>query len=92
MSSTRKENTDILQLQMSAHPDIISELLHTMQSCICDAKSWATANKLELNNNKTELMLVTEKRTKHLNNPPSSINIGKAQIPLNSLRRIWALL
>ena len=29
---------DDLQLQMSAPPDRISELLHSMQSCICDVK------------------------------------------------------
>ena len=50
---------DDLQLQMSASPDRISELLHSMQSCICDVKAWATANMLKLNDNKTELMLVT---------------------------------
>ena len=35
---------DDLQLQMSAPPDRISELLHSMQSC--DVKAWATANML----------------------------------------------
>ena len=54
---------DELQLQMSAPPDRISELLHSMQSCICDVKAWATANMLMLNEDKTELMLVTSKRT-----------------------------
>ena len=54
---------DDLQLQMSAPPDTISELLHSMQSCICDVKAWATANMLKLNDNKTELLLVTSKRT-----------------------------
>ena len=48
-----------LQLQMSAPPDRIYELLHSMQSCIRDVKAWATANMLKLNDNKTELMLVT---------------------------------
>ena len=72
---------DDLQLQMSAPPDIISELLHSMQSCICDIKAWATANMLKLNDNKTELMLVTSKRTKHLHSLPTSITIGNAQIP-----------
>ena len=72
---------DDLQLQMSAPPDEISELLHTMLSCICDVKAWATANMLKLNDNKTELMLVTSMRTKHLNNLPTSITIGTAQIP-----------
>ena len=39
---------DDLQLQMSAPPDRISELLHTIQSCISDVKAWATANMLNL--------------------------------------------
>ena len=41
-------NADDLQLQMSAPPDRISELLHSMQSCIGDVKAWATANMLKL--------------------------------------------
>ena len=72
---------DDLQLQMSAPPDRTSELLHSMQSCISDAKAWTTANMLKLNDNKTELMLVTSNRTKHLHSLPTSITIGNAQIP-----------
>ena len=72
---------DNLQLQMSAPPDRISELLHSMQSCISDVKAWATANMLKLNDSKTELILVTSKRSKHLHNLPTSITIGNAQIP-----------
>ena len=66
---------------MSAPPDRISELLHSMQSCIGDAIAWATANMLKLNDNKTEVMLVTSKRTKHLHNLPTSITMGNAKIP-----------
>ena len=62
-------------------PDKISELLHSMQSCISDVKAWATANMLKLNGNNTEFMLVTTKRAKHLHNLPTSITIGNAQIP-----------
>ena len=76
---------DNLQLRMSAPPDGIPELLHTMQSCISDVKAWTTANMLRLNDNKTELMLVTRKRTKHLHNLPTSITVANAQITLNSL-------
>ena len=72
---------DDLQLQMSAPPDRISELLHSMQSCISDVDAWATANMLRLNDYKTELMLVTSKRTEHLNNLPNSITMGSDQIP-----------
>ena len=73
---------DDIQLQMSDPHDGISELLHSMQSCMSDVKAWATANMPKLNDNKTELMLVTSKRTKHLYNLPSSLTIGNAQIPL----------
>ena len=66
---------------MSAPPDGISELLHSMQLCISDVKAWATANMLKLNDSKTELMLVTSKRSKHLHNLRTSITIGNAQIP-----------
>ena len=71
---------DDLQLQMSAPLDRISELLHSMQSCIGDVKAWATANMHKLNYNKTKLMLVSSKRAKHLHNLPTSITIGSAQI------------
>ena len=80
---------DDLQLQMSAPPDRISELLHftltllhSMQSCISDVKAWTTANMPKLNDSNTELMLVTSKRSKHLHNLPTSITIGNAQIPI----------
>ena len=66
---------------MSAPPDRIPELLHSMQSCISEVKALETANMLKLNDNKTELMLVTTKRTKHLHNLPTSITIGNSQIP-----------
>ena len=53
---------DDLQLQMSAPPDRISELHHSMQSCIGDVKALATANMLKLDDNKIYLMLVTSKK------------------------------
>ena len=36
---------------------------------------------IKLNDNKTELMLVTSKRSKHLHSLPTSITIGNAKIP-----------
>ena len=72
---------DNLQLQISTPPDRIYELLHSMQSCISDVKAWATANMLKLKDSKTELMLVTSKRSKHIHNLRTSITISNAQIP-----------
>ena len=66
---------------MSAPPDRISELLHSMQSNIGDVKTWATANILNPNDNKTELMLVKSKRSKHLHDLPTSITIRNPHIP-----------
>ena len=80
-SITHHSFADDLQLQMSAPPDRISELLNSMQSCISDVKAWATANMLKLNDSKTELMLVTSKRSKNLHNLTTSITMRNAQIP-----------
>ena len=66
---------------MSAPPDGIYELLHSMQSSMSDVKTWETANMPKLNDNKTELMLVTCKRTKHLQGLPTSITFGNSPIP-----------
>ena len=70
-----------LQLHMSAPLDDISELLHSIQTCIGDVKAWTTTNMLKHNDNKTELMLVTSKRIKHIHSLPTSITIGNEQIP-----------
>ena len=72
---------DDIQVQMSAPPDRISELLHSMQSCICEIKAWATANMLRLIDRKTELMLVTSNRSKHHHSLTTSITMGNTQIP-----------
>ena len=53
-SITHHSLADDIQLQISAPPYRISELLHSMHSCISDVKSWATANMLTLNDNKTD--------------------------------------
>ena len=79
-SIAHQSHSHDLQLQMSAPPDMIAGLLHSMQSCISDVKAWTTANMFGLND-KTELMLVTSKRTKHPKGLGTSITIGNAQIP-----------
>ena len=65
---------------MSARPDKILELLHSMLSCISDIKACVTVNMPKFNDN-TKLTPVTSKRTKHIHSLSSSITIGNAQIP-----------
>ena len=51
-----------------------------------DVKSLETGNMPQLNDNKTELMLVNANRTKHLHNISASITIGNAQQSVKNLR------
>ena len=79
---THHSLADDIQLQMPAPPDRVSELLHSIQSCMSDVEAWATANMPRLNDNKTDLMLVTSKRTRHLHNLPTLITMENVQIPV----------
>ena len=65
---------------MFAPPDQITKLFHSMRSCISDVNACATAHVLMLNDNKTELVLVTSYGTKHLHSQTTSITIDNAQI------------
>ena len=65
---------------MSAPPNKIFVILHSMQLCISDVKVRATANMLMISDKK-KLMLITFKRAKHLHNLPTSITIDNAQLP-----------
>ena len=62
-----------------------------MLSYIGDVNAWATANMLKLNDDKTELMLVTSKITKHLHYVPTYVTIGNALIPFKQSVKIFGL-
>ena len=80
-STTHQSFADDQQLRMSAPTDQISELLHSMKSCIGDVKALVTAKMLKHIENETELMLVRYNRPMHLHNLPTSLTIGDDQIP-----------
>ena len=67
---------------MSAPTYNIFELLHSMQSSISDVEALATANMLKLNDNKTELMLITSSRTKHLHDLSTSMLFAQQEMKL----------
>ena len=50
---------DDSQLQKSAPPHQIPDLFLSMQKCIDDIKSWMILNKLKLNDDKSEAMIVS---------------------------------
>ena len=82
---------DDLQLQMSAPPDGMSELLHSMQSCISDVKAWQL---------RTCLSLMTTRQNSRLS-PLKELSISityllqslweMLKFPSNSLWRILVL-
>ena len=74
---------DDTQLQKSAPPRYISDLLSAMQLCIGDIKSWMTTNMLKLNDEKTELMLVSSSRMSQLHSLPDSMTINNTTIPFS---------
>ena len=84
-SIIRHSFADDLQLRMSAPTDQLSELLHSMLSCMSDVKAWATADMPKLNDNLTEFMPVISRKANHLHSLPTTITIGNAKIPSNIL-------
>ena len=53
---------DDTQLQNSATPDRLPNLIDSMRLCIDDIKDWMTDNKLKLNDDKTEVMIISSSR------------------------------
>ena len=77
---------DDSQLQKTAPPPQIPDLL-SMQKCIddVDVKSWMTLNKLTLNDDKREAMIVSSGRmSQSLSSSfPDSVTVGSASAPLS---------
>ena len=62
------------QLYKISTLDAIHQSIETLQNCTTDVKSWMTANKLQLNDTKTEAMIILP-----VHSPlPSVIHIGDA--------------
>ena len=47
-----------------------------VEKCVSDVKTWMTSNKLQMNEDKTELLLVTAKRVVNLQHLPEFMNIN----------------
>ena len=80
-SSKFTRHCSLLLFIVSLSRKLPAAITISLKQCNVKKTAWATAHMLELNDNKTELMLVTSKRTKHLHNIPTSITMEHAQIP-----------
>ena len=72
------------QVHQSAPIDGIGVLMARPRECISDLKVWMTKNKLQLNDEKTELLLACPK--KFLDHPslPTFLEIGSTTLPFSS--------
>ena len=55
--------------------DCLSSIL-CVEKCVSDVKAWMTSNKLQMNKDKTEVLLVTAKRIVNLQHLPEFMNIN----------------
>ena len=79
-SISNKSFADDTQLHDSCRPDQIDTSVQSMQDCISDVKTLMTSNKLKLNDDKTECLLIVSSRTSLPNPHPTSIHIGDTDI------------
>ena len=79
-SISNQSFADDTQLHNSCRPDQIDTWVQSMQDCISDVKTWMTSNKLNLNDDKTECLLIVSNRTSLPNSHPTSIRIGDTDI------------
>ena len=62
----------------------LPEIIDSTQSCISDVKAWMTNNQLQLNNDKTEMILIATKTVLNSDSVPQSINLEGSDIKFSN--------
>ena len=75
---------DDTELYKSDSPSEAFTLAWTAESCILDVKVWVVQNKLQLNDHKTEILLIGSVLGIDL---PSSLCVGHGDIPFSNAAR-----
>ena len=80
---------DDTQLRRSDTPEKIGEVICNIQSCVSDVRIWMTENKLKLNEDKTEAMIISSKYMPKsiLASLPSSMLVESATISFSKTAR-----
>ena len=74
---------DDIQLKKSALPQQVYELIQSMQQCVLDVKSWMTHNKLKLNNDKMEALIIFAPRISNSVPLPDSPTVGNLTVRIS---------
>ena len=72
---------DDTQLYLSIEPSNVSDIVFALENCIRDVKSWMLENKLQLNADKTEIMLINPKK---YDIDVNNVVIGNDSIPFSN--------
>ena len=92
-SLSRHSFSDDNQLYKSGNITQLLEIIHSAQSCISDVKAWMTNNQLQLNNDKTEMILIVTKTVLNSDSVPQSINLEGSDIKFaNTVRNLGVCL
>ena len=67
--------SDENQLYESGNITQLTEIIHSTQSCISDVKARMTNNQLQLNSDKTEMILIATKTVLKSDSVPQSLNL-----------------
>ena len=76
---------DDTQMQNSSSLDPLDTTISAMQKCVSDVKSWMTLNRLQLNDGKTEALLITSKKISTSGLIPQSMSIGDTGVDFSDL-------
>ena len=81
------------QLYKSGNITQLPEIIHSTQSCSSDVKAWMTNNQMQLNNDKTEMILIATKTVLNSDSVPLSINLEGSDIKFaNTVRNLGVCL
>lgn len=79
--------SDDNQLYKSDDISRLPSIIRSSQLCISDIKAWMTNNKLQLNNDKTEMILISPKKFLNSNSTPQSVSLEGCEISLSTAVR-----
>ena len=85
--------SDDNQLYKSGNVPQLSKIIHSTQSCVSDAKAWMTNHQLQLNDDKTEMILIATKTILHSDSVQQYINPEGSDIKFaNTIRNLGVCL
>ena len=71
---------DDTQLQESVRPQHVEKFIQSIQKCVHHVKSWMTHNKLKLNDDKTEALIISAPKISNSMSLPDSLTAGNSTV------------